>query len=911
MKRIMISCIALMALTQCTRSIPKYSFSYAELRATHPSGLKVMVVPDTNTELVQVDVRYSVGSADDPEGKAGLAHLVEHMMFQLRPDGPKSAPLFQFLPQLATFFNAFTNWDSTHYMTQGIKANLDTFMKMEAMRLFYRCEDANIPASEFEREREVVRNEIRLRTGEAEGQIPQIIMSSVYPKNHPYEQMIGGNDAQLSNITFNDVCDFWNKYYVPSNATLIVAGNVTTEEVTALLDKYYKKIPNRPVGAKRTIPRVKLSRKKHEHELATERSSLHAVWALPPTNTKEGKAVQQGMFAVFSMVAQLAEKWDFAYNISPGVLGGQLQPMFVISVELKKDSDRGKAEEFIWKAVEEAPKLFGGPMLAESKARSKGQFVAGLESLPDRTVRLGELTQFDSEIKWDSEEPYLIKEMKQIDAFDGDYMKSVVKRNFQKKNANLVFVKATAGGKKGDSRSKLKFKTKTHESKGALDVDPAEAYQKLSGIPATLDDNAGVLTYQLKNGMKVILKPYDTLPIVSSQLVFNVGSAHESPKKAGLASSAARFLRPVMSLGGSPMDQVGIRWSGGAGTDTTTFSAQGLNLYLDVMVKGMERLITAGEYDQRTVESWRKRVSNSYKSKRYRANTEMRKQMRLALLGDHPYATTGNTTKGTAGRIDRDALTSFKRKHYTASNATLVITGNFKPEQAKSIINATFGSWSKGHTDKAVSPKRSATSGARYIGVVGPEGPNITFSMGYPAVSGIDKNYAARRVLAGILGERVKVVREKLGASYGIGGGWRPSVGPSNYMIGGPIDSKRAGESLIAIRKGFDEMRQGVGLDEDFVRVRRTLIQRLLGQSTVTADVAGRLSFLSKYGLANDYYSKLMEETSALQPSAVQDLIQTELDPSREVIVLMGGREALENAFKTAGITAVKYVDPE
>src|SRR4051812_7800655 len=179
----------------CTPAAPpRFALKHAERRGRFPNGLRFVLMPDATTQMVEVDVRYDVGARDDPPGKAGLAHLVEHLMFQQRPDGPTTPPLMASINDLSTFFNAYTDWDNTHYMIAARAGRLDPPLKIEAIRLFYGCQ--TISQAEFEREREVVRNEIRQRSGTAEGQIPRLVLSAVYPKGHAYERPIGGDDQQ-------------------------------------------------------------------------------------------------------------------------------------------------------------------------------------------------------------------------------------------------------------------------------------------------------------------------------------------------------------------------------------------------------------------------------------------------------------------------------------------------------------------------------------------------------------------------------------------------------------------------------------------------------------------------------------------------------------------------------------------
>src|SRR6185436_5486268 len=222
----------------CARPAPRIVFKHGETRGRlEKNGLRFVVMPDATTSLVEVDVRYEVGSREDPPGKAGLAHLVEHLMFEQRPEGPGSKPMMQALQQITLNMNAYTEWDKTHYMLNARAELLDALVKVEALRMFYGCR--TISEDEFLREREVVRNEIRGMNRSAEGLIPQLTLAAIYPRGHAYAQMVGGDDAQLSTITLRDACEFMQKYYVPERATVIVAGGVAADAIARMIEKWF------------------------------------------------------------------------------------------------------------------------------------------------------------------------------------------------------------------------------------------------------------------------------------------------------------------------------------------------------------------------------------------------------------------------------------------------------------------------------------------------------------------------------------------------------------------------------------------------------------------------------------------------------------------------------------------------
>jgi zinc protease len=312
-----------LALSACNPEAPKFAFKSAERRGVlNSNGLRFVIMPDTSTQLVEVDVHYDVGAREDPQGKAGLAHLVEHLMFQTRPDGPTTPPIFQTLLDIATFVNAFTNWDMTHYWTTVSQENFDGMLKIEAMRMFYAADlpgkdnlpafgCSTVPQSEFEREREVVRNEIRAQSS-ADDYVVQLIESTMYPHGHAYERLIGGNDEQIAGISLPDACKFMKDYYAPERATVIIAGNVDVDKTVEAVQKWFGNIPKRAGIPRTEVKPFQPQHDRREIQADVERPSVWIGWALPAHNTPEGEAAQFGIGAAFARIARKGEEYGFA-----------------------------------------------------------------------------------------------------------------------------------------------------------------------------------------------------------------------------------------------------------------------------------------------------------------------------------------------------------------------------------------------------------------------------------------------------------------------------------------------------------------------------------------------------------------------------------------------------------------------
>jgi zinc protease len=358
--------------------------------------------------------------------------------------------------------------------------------------------------------------------------------------------------------------------------------------------------------------------------------------------------------------------------------------------------------------------------------------------------------------------------------------------------------------------------------------------------------------------------------------------------------------------------RAGVSVGCGSTPDHTVCSARGMNIYLDVVVKGLERLIRAGEYNQLQIENWQKTARVRYKLKRPQQQLEFQRQQLIGVFGpDHAYTKTGVFLPEAVGKIGRDTLTKFRDTHYTAANATLVLAGNFDPKQAEGLIRENFGSWGSGRKDTPVSRDMPKRTGPVHVGVLGDEDPQIDVAILYPSPPGIDGQQAARMVLTGMMNDRMWDIRAKLGATYGTYARRDARLGPSVYDIGGAVDAPRAGEALKAMRDAVDGLRKGEDFDVGFVRARRAIIQRLLGESTMSAELASRLGFIARYNLDPNYYNNLLQQVAAVSLAQIKALIATELDPKNEVIVLLGDRANVVKAFTDAGVTDVKLVEPE
>jgi zinc protease len=213
---------------------------------TLPNGLNMLVKEDHRSPVIVTMVWYRAGSMDEVSSTTGVAHMLEHMMFK----GTKSVPVGEFSRIIARAGgreNAFTSHDYTAYYQQLHKSKLSLALELEADRM------ANLAFSqdEFARELNVVMEERRSRTDDnPHAQVHEQMMATVYIE-HPYRSPIIGWMNDLQNMQLADARAWYDKWYAPNNATLVVAGDVKPEDVFALGAQFFGPLPSRTAPARK------------------------------------------------------------------------------------------------------------------------------------------------------------------------------------------------------------------------------------------------------------------------------------------------------------------------------------------------------------------------------------------------------------------------------------------------------------------------------------------------------------------------------------------------------------------------------------------------------------------------------------------------------------------------------------
>jgi len=847
------------------------------------NGLRVVFVRDERASEVQVTMRYQVGANDDPAGQEGVAHLVEHLMFQQVLGGQS---LFAKLQTFTTFMNAFTSHDATTYIERAKASHLEEMLSVEAVRVGFRC--TSVTDAAFVRERAVVANEISL--AESGDDVIEALNAGLYPDGHPYRHRTGGTTASVGSITREQACAFADAHYAPDNAVLVVSGNIAPATLESALGKFIAKVARRdgmdPVPVPVMAPTTDLAKVAGP----VDDEHLLVAWSLPHDLAERAKVLALAPSLVGAIDAKIAggAQWF--------LLGDTRAPAMAVWISLAEDETIEQATKGLKQGIAGLPTAF----------RSlRGEFgAATFEQLRQEAI-YGAYAQLDNTLQRDSDlASYVLAHMEPAaavgQAFTGlremtrDDAVRVVEDVFRFDRASVVVVHPRSDKKTGKKESKPA--TPIHDIGQHRDPpDPAEAAKPALGEPPVTTVPA-MTTRVLPNGLKVVLLPVTSVPTVDIRLVFNAGTADDAAGKRGAALVAGNAL----TWDARHINDLLAFWMAGGSTDvevsrdTTVFEVRGLDMHMDILLAGLRRLVRDGRY--RTGDAMATNLQRVAETSQEDEGA-ITDAWNTALYGpDHPY-TKGGIIRHTSSGLTIDDAKDYRRSHFTPDNATLVVSGRFDGPLADRWVDFLFADW------KGQATPRSTVRAAPTVASIARDEDSVQIGlvMAMPARNG---TRAQQLVAAKMLEEIAEDVRHQLGASYTMDAKLVEQRLATHYVVYGAIAVGRAREAMELVRTRLERLaREPETAASAFVAARTRVIAALSASEGTAGQIASRVAEDVRLGRAPLSDLVTAGEVHALTIASMGATL-AELELSNASIELIGPAAESDAAFAALGRTA-------
>ena len=351
MKRLLI----LMILACGTALAGDGHLSLPYIRWTLPNGLDVILHEDHSVSTIAVDVWYHVGSAREKPGKTGFAHLFEHLMFE----GSQHVPQGKFdewLEAAGGDNNGSTTNDRTNYYEVIPNNALALPLFLESDRMGFLVEAMS--PGKVNAQRDVVKNERRENyDNEPYGLASLSIEENLFPENHPYHWPVIGSMEDLASASYQDVVDFFRKYYVPSNATLVIAGDVNVDTTKDLVETWFHDVPGGPAVPPQAAPPVFLTEQKRVVlEDRVQLPRLYIAWPTPPVFAP-GDAEMDVLATILAggknsrLYKRLVYELQVAQDVSAFQDGRRLASIFEIVVTAREGHRLREIEKLVWEEI--------------------------------------------------------------------------------------------------------------------------------------------------------------------------------------------------------------------------------------------------------------------------------------------------------------------------------------------------------------------------------------------------------------------------------------------------------------------------------------------------------------------------------------------------------------------------------
>ncbi|MDZ7670920.1 MAG: pitrilysin family protein [Gammaproteobacteria bacterium] len=873
---------------------------------TLDNGLTLIVHEDDKAPIVAVNVWYHVGAKNEVPGKTGFAHLFEHLMF----NGSEHYNDDYFKPfdrVGATEMNGTTNSDRTNYFQNVPNTALDMALWMESDRMC--CMRAAVDQERLDEQRSVVQNEKRQGENQPYGKVFNLIQENTYPAGHPYDGTVIGSMEDLEAASLEDVHQWFDTYYGPNNAVLVVAGDVEAAHVRERVEHYFGAIPPGPPINRHeswVAPRETSHRQVIQDRVPQAR--VYKTWNVPERSSDAFQHLK--LFAdvwangkTSRLYEALVYDRQIATDVQAIALGRELGSLLIVFATARP----GESLQAVEAAMDaELKRLLDKGVqrreLEAVKTRRLAGFIRGVERVGGFGGKSDVLAE--SQVYDGSPDGYL------------RHMQTI-------REATAAAVSATAREWLRGGTYTLAVRPFPELRAGAGDAD-----RSAIPFPESHPEVAfpGFERATLDNGLELVVANWPAVPAVDFSLVLDAGysaDAVTADARLGTASLTMDMLdegaggRDALEIS-DRLDRLGARLELGADLDTSYANLSALKANLDETLELYADIVLNPDFPAAELERLRQQTLARISQEQSRPQSMALRLFPTLIYGDgHPYAMpfTGTGTRDSVTALTRDDLAAYHADWFQPGNATLVVTGDTTMAEIRPLVEKRFRDW---RADAAPEKPIPAVEPADTPRVYVVDRPGSEQSMiiaghvvppyGHPQHLSLQ---AASDVLGGSFSARVNMnLREDKGWSYGARSIIANARGHQPFFMFAPVQTDKTAESMAELEQ---ELRALSGkrppTAAEIAKVKDQSTLTLPGRWETRGAIAGAIREIVRFDLADDYWDRYPEMVRGLDVPTVTEAAQQLLHPDRLTWVVIGDWAEIEESVRDLDIGEVQRID--
>jgi zinc protease len=888
-------------------------FSIDYEKFTLDNGLSVVLHVDKSDPVVAVALTSHVGSSREIDGRTGFAHLFEHLLF-LESENLGKGGLDKLSARIGgSGANGSTSRDRTNYYQTVPKDALEKMIWAEADKLGFFINTVTEPV--LAKEKQVVKNEKRQGVdNQPYGHTSYVIDKNLYPAGHPYSWQVIGSLDDLQAATLQDVKDFFNRWYVPNNVTLTIAGDFDPAQAKAWVEKYFGEIPRGGDIPKMEPQPAELSE--------TKRLFYEDNFARLPQLTLTWPSVE------------LYHPDSYALDVLADYLAnGKRAPLYKVLVEEKQLTDAVRSSQYsseiagqysiavtafsgtqldsVYAAIDEALARFEADGIAQEdldriKAGQETGFYNSLSSVVGKGFQLAQYDIFAND------PGFINQDIKNILNVTSDDVMRVYNTYIKGKNSVI-----TSFVPRGQSALALTESTPAQVVEeqiveGAEDSFDASITVDYERTPSSFDrsveppygESPEVVVPQvwkssLSSGMRVWGIEHNEVPLVQFQLQIKGGLLLEDANKIGVSNLMAQMMTKgtqnrtpeeletaIESLGAS------IRVS--ASDESINISGNTLTRNYDKTMQLVNEILLEPRWDVTEFELLKQSTLSRIIQMKANPNSIASNQFTALVYGEgHILSNNSMGTEESVNAITIDDLKAYYEANLSPTIADFHVVGDIDQSRVMASLTSLNENWSARDVTLPTIQVPNAPDKATIYFYDVPDAKQSVIQIGYPALAVTDADYYPASIMnyrlggGGFASQLTQELREGKGYTYGIRSGFSGSNIKGPFSISTSVRTNITYEAVSLIRDIVSNYGSTFG-DQDLDVTTSYLIKSNARAFETLSAKLGMLSTISNYGFDDDYIKQREQIVNGMTVEEIRRLADQYLDPNRMIYVVVG-----------------------
>jgi zinc protease len=860
------------------------------------NGLTILVRESHEIPKVSVQMWYNVGSKDELTGEKGIAHLIEHMIFK-GTDTLSESDINVLVHKLSGNCNAFTSYDYTGYLF-----NFPTHNWKESLSIIADCMiNCSFKDDMLNSEMKAVIQELKLNKDQFDRYLMEEMIGMIFA-DHPYHVPIIGYKQDLWSVAGKDLLAFYKKHYKPNNATLIVVGDVTVDEVVDLANRYFGTIePDQEYSKKPTFFHRDIAAKSLTLYRDITQPTLAYVFVVPGAREKKDTALDIfewiiGKGKSSRLYKKLVNETQLATSVGTGYWNLFDHGLFFMLVEPKNVEDAATIEKII---VAECEDIARNGVTDEEFERgfkkTQMSFYSLLEQVEDQAYAIGHSYLATSD------ENYVFTSLEQPADLLKQQIQDVVAACFRSTIMHKGFILPLPESEKNEW-AKLQEESDNEDEQilskrvRLTEVEPAEYANGVEPhLPAQLHfPHAAMST--LSNGLKVLYHNNDMTPKVNIVLEFKARAHYDPQDKQGLYT----FVADMMSEGtknytsealADAIESRGMSLSTYPGGIALKMLRSDLTFGLELL----KEIVTNATFPEDEIEKVRAQLLADIKQYWDEPRSFVGDLVRKAIYKDHPYSKQSIGTADSIVAITRQDLIDFYKKYITPVDSCIAVVGDLDNYDIHAELEAALGDWQGAVVETIDYPVLSPAEERLINYEINRD--QVVLCLAQLSIDrkhpDFDKYLLFDQIFGGGLlhsmSSRLFELREQTGLFYNIQGSLIVGADeqPGMFQVRTIVSLDRLAEAEEAIKKVIDEVANSL-TENELNEAKNAIINTLVDNFVSNSDIATTFLYINRFKFPVDYYDHRVEQIQKIRLDDVKNAVKNILASDKVITVRVG-----------------------